>query len=95
MSKVWKRVRVVVEVPVLGEYSEKDLAWDIQQLVGGAKLPRRPAMVGRVKTGRVEVKAMNRVMARVLKERVEARGEIARKALENFDAARLCQGSDK
>jgi hypothetical protein len=40
----WRKLRVVVEVPVRGPYSEKDLRWDVERLVGGAKLSasRRP-----------------------------------------------------
>lgn len=43
--KGWKTVRVVVEVAVQGDYTEKDLRWDVAKKLEGFifRLPQRDA----------------------------------------------------
>lgn len=60
MKREWQTRRVVVEVPVLGDYSEKDLRWDIARLVEGSQLNRRNPQI-KVVFGTVLVKEFARV----------------------------------
>ena len=61
----WRKVRVVVEVPVLGEFSEKDLAWEVKAFTehNASFLRRWRGIFNRdgVAFGRVVVKEFNRV----------------------------------
>lgn len=76
MSK-WRRLRVVVEVPVRDDsnYTEKDLAWDVNRLVGDAKLVS--GRLGRAvpRMGKVEIKQMNKVLAHAMRQQVERRSD--------------------
>jgi hypothetical protein len=67
----WRTVRVVVEVPVRGDYSEKDLVWDVKRALDG-HLDRR-VIHQDVQTGLVQVKQMNMVLAHAMRQRVEVR----------------------
>jgi hypothetical protein len=59
----WRTLRVVVEVPVEGDYTAKDLAWDVRRCIGdsGGILFRKSLAHSNVKTGRIEVKEYDRV----------------------------------
>ena len=67
----WRTVRVVVEVPVRGNYSEKDLVWDVKRVIEGP-LDRRVVRAG-VQTGLVQVKQMNKVTSNVIRQHVKKR----------------------
>lgn len=63
MSSEWKRLRVVVEVPVQGDYKTTDLIWDVKRAIGdftGSKLHRKMATHADVRTGRIDVKDYNK-----------------------------------
>jgi hypothetical protein len=61
MTKSWRKLRIVVEVPVKGDYTERDLSWDVRRLVCGSQFNR---FNKNVKFGKVEVKEFNKVSAR-------------------------------
>jgi hypothetical protein len=58
----WRKVRVVVEVPVRGEFTEKDLAWEVKATTEyDAKfLKRRYGLSYRATFGRAVVKEYSR-----------------------------------
>ena len=70
MATVWKTLRVVVELPVspTADYSERDLRWAVDRLIGGSKIH---AEINRfrfgnatvIETGRARVKQLSRVLA--------------------------------
>lgn len=66
-NKNWRRVRVLVEVPVSGDYGEKDLRYHVERLVGGAKLNMRPGEE-HVHMGRVEVKVLRPALLERLRQ---------------------------
>jgi len=78
-KNVWRKVRVVVEVPVRGDFSEKDLAWEVKRTTEHAAdflLKRNPPLrlVGHrrqeeVSFGRVSVKEFSRVVRQYQEER--------------------------
>ncbi len=70
-NKKWRRLRVVVEVPVLGDYTEGDLRYNVERLVGGARLMTRPGENGQ--QGRVEVKRMSSILGHLIRERIAVR----------------------
>lgn len=58
-SKTWRRLRVVVEVPVRGNsFSEKDLRFAVQRAVDHS----RPLLSSGDSVGRVEIKGYSSVM---------------------------------
>jgi hypothetical protein len=72
--KTWQTLTVVVEVPVFGDYREKDLRFDVQNILGGVALSHhRRHFNTKVLFGNVRVKSMSRKMAsrtRVIRETV-------------------------
>jgi hypothetical protein len=70
MARAWIKMRVVVELPVFGDYSESDLRWDVERLIRGREhnLGRDRSKPARF--GRVEVKRWSRVQARRVKRTV-------------------------
>lgn len=55
--KGWRTVRAVVEVPVQGDYSEKDLVWDVRQCLDermGQTFRRRHATTSKYGSPRVK-----------------------------------------
>lgn len=70
-AKGWLKLRVIVEVPVFGTYSENDLRWDVERLVRGQE--HKFGRVYQRKTarfGRVEVKRWSKVQARRVRRTV-------------------------
>ena len=82
----WRTVRVVVEVPVRGDYSEKDLVWDVKRVIEGP-LDRRVVRAG-VQTGLVQVKQMNMVMSNVIRQHVKKRTSNLSDELEKLDVVK-------
>jgi hypothetical protein len=68
----WRRLRVVVELPVQGEYSEKDLVYHVSRLVGGANLRTRPGEQ-RARHGTVRVLSWSMTQGRTVHGELEAR----------------------
>lgn len=81
----WRRIRCVVEVPVRGTYTEKDLRWAVERLLenGGANLRFRAAQTRTQNVGRAEVKEYDKVIV--------AQRRAARDAKVFQDARRLLQ----
>jgi len=55
--KGWRTVRVVVEIPVQGDYSEKDLSWDVRACLDeriGQTFRRRHATTSKMGSPRVK-----------------------------------------
>lgn len=64
--KPWRRIKVVVEVPVLGEFSERDLVWSVKRALEAdgfwqdrKYLPENARPV----FGSVQVKEWNKIQA--------------------------------
>jgi hypothetical protein len=74
MPRKWKTVRVVVEVSVLGDYSENDLVWDVRHAFANSteSLDRKVIREG-VQTGLIQVKQMNKVLAAAIRQQVDKR----------------------
>ena len=67
--KGWRTVRAVVEVPVQGDYTEKDLTWDVRSCLEermGVTFRRRHANTSKFGTPRV--KEFNRFISSKRKE---------------------------
>ena len=70
----WTTRRVVVEVPVSDDsYTEKDLRWDVANLVEGSQLNRlnKQAVQKRIYFGKVEVKQFDKLIASRMKRTVK------------------------
>ena len=73
MKGEWRTLRVVVEIPVRGEYTERDLTWDVERKLG-AFCPRDyGAIFGRLRVkswsmvaGKMESKTENRLTREIL-----------------------------
>lgn len=77
----WKTLRVVIEVPVQGKYSEKDLVWEVRRILDGAGNPLDRKVIGQgVQTGLIQIKQMNMVLANT--GRVKARQALAERHAE-------------
>lgn len=64
MVESWKTLRVVVELKVKGDYTEKDLRWDIQRSLLGFH-PKRRGYAGRIVAGYPVIKEFGRVLAAI------------------------------
>ena len=59
----WRTVRVVVEVPACGDFSEKDLRWTVARLVGDGEIDRDANKFKKVELGRTLIKEYSKVRA--------------------------------
>lgn len=60
----WRRIRVVVEVPVRGSYTEKDLRWAVERCIGSSAIKLSARGDGRSQAiGRAVVKEYGMVLA--------------------------------
>lgn len=59
----WKIVKCIVEIPVLGHLSERDLAWSIKLALTETKLQAKlTGMNLNIRTGKLSVKEFGKVM---------------------------------
>lgn len=70
----WRRVRIIVEVPVLGEVTHRDVRWAVESAIERGNLGRQlRATHGMRSIGRIQVKTASRVeAAEALHERERA-----------------------
>lgn len=64
MTGGWTRKRVVVEVPVRGELTEKDLRWWVEQAVNDLNSTRERGLRARhpgIQLGKIEVKSLTKM----------------------------------
>lgn len=63
----WRKVRCVVEVLVKGDYTEKDLCWDVRHVIGvGTPIVKRSRVRGdRVQFGTFHYKEFGRVQTAI------------------------------
>lgn len=54
----WKKIRCVIELPINGDVSEKDLVWSVKLSLDETKIKQR---LGGKPTGKLEIKEFNRV----------------------------------
>lgn len=72
IRKGWRKLRVIVEVPVCGDYSTRDLVWDIDRLVSGSQLNEKQKITGRkIQFGKVSVKEAERMIKVLQEERMK------------------------
>lgn len=60
----WKKLKCIIELPVNGDASEKDLVWAVKLSLSEIKVQQRMLLGKDVRTGRLLVKQFNKVMVK-------------------------------